>query len=49
MLSGKIIIDITTGKSKGYGFIKLSNYTEYMNLIKSEKPFILNNKMLIIK
>ena len=47
--SGMIIYDSNTGKSKGYGFINLTSYIEYLKLIKSNKPYFLHQKILIIK
>ena len=47
--SGIIIRDSHTGKSKGYGFINLSSYEDYLRLIKSSQSYFLNNKMLVIK
>ena len=47
--SARVIFDSTTGKSRGYGFINLTDYFEYFQLLKSNKPFILHDKILIIK
>ena len=47
--SACVIFDSATGKSRGYGFVNLTDYFEYFHLLKSKKPFILHNKILIIK
>jgi len=47
--SARVIFDSATGKSRGYGFINLTDYFEYFQLLKSNKNFILHDKVLIIK
>ena len=49
VLSSKIIKDSSNGKSKGFGFVNLSDYNEYMQLLKLDTPIILGGKMLTIK
>ena len=49
VLSSRIIKDSFSGKSKGFGFLNLSNYNEYMKLLNLNKPIILKGKILIIK
>ena len=49
ILSSRIIKDSSNGKSKGFGFINLSDYNEYMQLLKLETSLILGGKMLNIK
>ena len=49
VLSSKIIKDSFNGKSKGFGFVNLSDYNEYMQLLKLDTPIILGGKMLTIK
>ena len=49
VLSSKIIKDSFNGKSKGFGFVNLSDYNEYMKLLKLDTPIILGGKMLTIK
>ena len=49
VLSGRIIKDQNTGKSKGFGFLNLSDYNEYIILLNSYKPLIFNGKTLTIK
>ena len=49
VLSSRIIKDSSSGKSKGFGFVNLSDYNEYMQLLKLDTPIILGGKMLTIK
>ncbi len=49
VLSSKIIRDSTSGKSKGFGFVNLSDYSEYMKLLKYYKPIIIRGQILTIK
>jgi RNA recognition motif-containing protein len=49
VLSSRIIKDSSNGKSKGFGFVNLSDYHEYMELLNIDTPIILGGKMLIIK
>ena len=49
VLSSKIIRDSTNGKSKGFGFVNLSDYSEYMKLLKYYKPIIIRGQILTIK
>ena len=49
VLSSRIIKDSSNGKSKGFGFVNLSDYNEYMQLLKLDTPIILGGKMLTIK
>ena len=49
VLSSKIIRDSTSGKSKGFGFVNLSDYNEYMKLLKYNKPIIIRGQILTIK
>ena len=49
VLSSKIIGDSTSGKSKGFGFVNLSDYNEYMKLLKYNKPIIIRSQILTIK
>ena len=49
VLSSKIIGDSTSGKSKGFGFVNLSDYNEYMKLLKYNKPIIIRGQILTIK
>ena len=49
VISSRIIKDSFSGKSKGFGFINLSDYNEYMKLLNLNKPLILKGRILIIK
>lgn len=49
ILSGRIIKDQNTGKSKGFGFVNLLNYNEYLKLLNLDKPLIFHGKTLTIK
>ena len=49
ILSSRIIRDSISGKSKGFGFVNLSDYHEYIRLLKSNKPIIFHGQVLIIK
>ena len=46
--SSKIIRD-SNGKSKGFGFINLQDFNEYMGLLKLDRPLIFKGQILIIK
>lgn len=45
--SSKIIRD-SNGKSKGFGFINLQDFNEYMGLLKLDRPLIFKGQILII-
>ena len=47
--SSKIIRDAFSGKSKGFGFVNLQDFKEYMQLLKLNKPLILKGQLLTIK
>ena len=49
VLSSRIIKDSFSGKSKGFGFLNLSNFNEYMKLLNLNKPLIHKGKILTIK
>lgn len=49
ILSSKIIRDSTNGKSKGFGFVNLSDYYEYTKLLKFNKNIIFHGQVLTIK
>ena len=49
IISGKVIKDSFNGKSKGFGFLHLSNYKEYQNILNLNKLIILKGKILMIK
>ncbi len=49
VLSSRIIRDSFNGKSKGFGFINLTNYDEYNKLLNLNRPITLKGKILIIK
>jgi RNA recognition motif-containing protein len=48
VISSRIIKDFS-GKSKGFGFVNLSNYNEYMKMLNLNKPLILKGRILTIK
>ena len=49
ILSSKIIRDSTNGKSKGFGFVNLSDYHEYTKILKFNKNIIFHGQVLTIK
>lgn len=49
VISCKIIYDLHSGISKGYGFVYLTDSDEYYRLIKNETPIIFNGKKLYVK
>lgn len=49
VLSSRIIKDSFNGKSKGFGFVNLTNYDEYIQLLNLNRPIILKGKILTIK
>ena len=46
--SSKIIRD-SSGKSKGFGFVYLSDFNEYTKLLNLNEPIIFHEQALIIK
>ena len=42
-------MDLKTGISKGYGFLYLSDYNDYIDLLNLKEPIILYGKTLTIK
>ena len=49
IISSRVIKDSFNGKSKGFGFLNLSNYKEYQYLLNLNKLIILKGKILMIK
>ena len=49
VLSSRIIRDSFTGKSKGFGFLNLTDYNEYMKLLNLKRPIIHKGNILTIK
>ena len=49
IISSKIVKDSFNGKSKGFGFLNLSNYKEYQYLLNLNKLIYLKGKTLMIK
>ena len=49
VLSSRIIKDSFNGKSKGFGFVNLTNYDEYIQLLNLNRPITLKGKILTIK
>ena len=49
ILSSRIIKDSFSKKSKGFGFVNLSDYNEYIQLLNLNKPILFKGKILVIK
>ncbi len=45
----KIIMDRTTGKSKGYGFVEMQNETEALTAIKELNGAEVEGKVVVVK
>lgn len=46
--SAKVIVDHTTGKSKGFGFVELSSKDEGQNAIKELNGKVIGNSSIVV-
>ena len=49
IISSKLIYDSYNNISKGFGFVDLSDYNEYNNVLKSKEKIMLNTFISIAK
>lgn len=47
--SVSIIYNQKTDESRGFGFLSLLSYEEFLDILRSNFPFILRNRKLIIR
>lgn len=44
-----IIYDQETAESRGFGFLNLKNYIDFLDILRNNKPFFLRDRKLTIK
>lgn len=49
MKSVRIIYNRETNDSRGFGFLNLKNYIDFLDILRNNRPFILRDRKLVIK